>query len=100
MGGPPPIPPGGPLAKTASRPLRLAVLGVERELEPDGLALRGRARAPAGGELLDQVQAPAALVGRTGGAQPRQPQIGVECLHPDRLRAAPEAERELAGPGG
>src|SRR6202042_984514 len=72
------------LRAPAGRPF-LAVLGVERQLEPDGLALRGRARAPPGGELLDQVQAPAALVGRAGGAQPRQPEVGVERLHPDRL---------------
>src|SRR5579863_1270156 len=79
-------------------PAGLAVLGVERQLEPDRLAFRGRARAPAGGQLLDQIQAPAALVGRAGGAQPGQPQVGVEGLDPDRLGAASQPEGELAGP--
>src|ERR1700722_3960793 len=83
---------------TSDKALRLAVLVVERDLEPNRLAVRGGPRAPAGGQLLDQVEAAAPLVGGSGRAQPGEPEVRVEDLHPDRLRAAPQPHGELAGP--
>ena len=47
------------------------------------------------GELVDQVQAAAALVALARAADPRQPQVRVEHLDPDRLVAASQAEREV-----
>src|SRR5581483_9623305 len=43
---------------------------VEPQLEPDGLAGGGAPGSPPAGELLDQVQTPAAVVVVRGGAQP------------------------------
>jgi uncharacterized membrane protein YbhN (UPF0104 family) len=84
----------GPLRVAGSRELRGLV--VEGDLEPDGLALGGGAGAPPGGELLDEVEAAAALVGGAGGAQPGEAEVRVEDLDPDRLGATAQPQGELA----
>src|ERR1700745_3072864 len=82
----------------AVRPAPLAVLAVQGDLEPDRLAVLGWAGAPAGGQLLHQVEPAAALVGRPCRAQSGQPKVRVEYLHPHRLRPPPQAQGELAWP--
>ena len=67
----------------------------DRHLEPDRLAVRGGPGTPPGGELVNQVQPAAALVGLRRAADPGQPHVVVEDLHPHRVAAAaqPQAER-------
>src|SRR5437868_14759542 len=64
-------------------------------LNPDRFPFPGRSRSPAFGELVHQVESPAALVVLPGAPYPGQPEILVEDLDPDRLLAPAQPEDEL-----